>query len=202
MRLVRRTARSRGIPAIATLHQPRSSIWAQLDDVVILAPGGEHQHLQHSTASQFNTVLVLPAPLPIPYETLTLLSASCASCTHILTRMPRATSPYQAVSSSMAQEMTRCAILPCSVTLAQCTPIRQNTSLTSSPSILKMRLSLKQIAFGLLALPRCGLAASQGLRHRTLALPEARCRTHRAQPQRQRRRQDQLAPVSGRMPPP
>jgi ABC-type multidrug transport system ATPase subunit len=38
--LLRHTARTRAIPAVATLHQPRSSIWATLDDVVLLAHGG------------------------------------------------------------------------------------------------------------------------------------------------------------------
>jgi len=38
--LIRSAAASRGIPAVATLHQPRSSIWAMLDDLLLLAPGG------------------------------------------------------------------------------------------------------------------------------------------------------------------
>jgi ABC-type multidrug transport system ATPase subunit len=37
VRLVKHTAASRGIPAIATLHQPRSSIWSALDDVLVRA---------------------------------------------------------------------------------------------------------------------------------------------------------------------
>ena len=40
VRLVRDAAVARGIPAVATLHQPRSSIWATLDDVLLLAPHG------------------------------------------------------------------------------------------------------------------------------------------------------------------
>lgn len=40
VRLVQRTAVTLDIPAIATLHQPRSSIWSSLDDVLVLAPGG------------------------------------------------------------------------------------------------------------------------------------------------------------------
>lgn len=40
VRLVREAASARAIPAVATLHQPRSSIWAHLDDVLILAPHG------------------------------------------------------------------------------------------------------------------------------------------------------------------
>lgn len=38
--LLRDTADSCGLPAVATLHQPRSSIWATLDDVLLLAPRG------------------------------------------------------------------------------------------------------------------------------------------------------------------
>ena len=40
VRLVRSAASDRSIPAVATLHQPRSSIWAMLDDVLLLAPNG------------------------------------------------------------------------------------------------------------------------------------------------------------------
>mmetsp|Transcript_24191 Transcript_24191/g.77638 ORF Transcript_24191/g.77638 Transcript_24191/m.77638 type:complete len:231 (+) Transcript_24191:108-800(+) len=40
VRLLREAAASRGIPAVATLHQPRSSIWAMLDDVLLLAHRG------------------------------------------------------------------------------------------------------------------------------------------------------------------
>jgi len=40
VRLIREAAAARAIPAVATLHQPRSSIWAHLDDVLILAPRG------------------------------------------------------------------------------------------------------------------------------------------------------------------
>ena len=40
IRLLRETALARGLPAVATLHQPRSSIWATLDDVLLLAPAG------------------------------------------------------------------------------------------------------------------------------------------------------------------
>ena len=39
VRLVRSAASDRSIPAVATLHQPRSSIWAMLDDVLLLVVG-------------------------------------------------------------------------------------------------------------------------------------------------------------------
>ena len=38
--LIKGLAAERAIPAVATLHQPRSSIWHGLDDVLLLAPGG------------------------------------------------------------------------------------------------------------------------------------------------------------------
>ena len=38
--LIKGLAAERGIPAVATLHQPRSSIWHGLDDVLLMAPGG------------------------------------------------------------------------------------------------------------------------------------------------------------------
>ena len=38
--LLRNLARERAIPAIATLHQPKSSIYHSLDDLWLLAPGG------------------------------------------------------------------------------------------------------------------------------------------------------------------
>jgi ABC-type multidrug transport system ATPase subunit len=38
--LLRELARERAIPAVATLHQPKSSIFHSLDDLLLLAPGG------------------------------------------------------------------------------------------------------------------------------------------------------------------
>jgi ABC-type multidrug transport system ATPase subunit len=38
--LMQRTARERNIPCIATLHQPRASIWRLLDMVILVSPGG------------------------------------------------------------------------------------------------------------------------------------------------------------------
>ena len=40
VKLLKAACASRHIPAVATLHQPRSSIWADLDDVLLLAPRG------------------------------------------------------------------------------------------------------------------------------------------------------------------
>ena len=40
VRLLKATCAARGIPAVATLHQPRSSIWRDLDDVCLIAPRG------------------------------------------------------------------------------------------------------------------------------------------------------------------
>ena len=40
VKLLRSLAASRGCAAVATLHQPRGSIWRELDDVMLLAPGG------------------------------------------------------------------------------------------------------------------------------------------------------------------
>lgn len=40
MNLLKRLAVQRHIPAVCSLHQPRSSIWRSLDAVVLLAPGG------------------------------------------------------------------------------------------------------------------------------------------------------------------
>jgi ABC-type multidrug transport system ATPase subunit len=40
MKLLGDLARSRHIPAIISLHQPRSSIWMNLDALILLAPGG------------------------------------------------------------------------------------------------------------------------------------------------------------------
>ena len=40
VRLIRALSREREIPAVATLHQPRSTIWRHLDDALLLAPGG------------------------------------------------------------------------------------------------------------------------------------------------------------------
>lgn len=40
VRLLRDLAAERAVPAIATLHQPRSSIWNLLDDLLVLGPSG------------------------------------------------------------------------------------------------------------------------------------------------------------------
>jgi ABC-type multidrug transport system ATPase subunit len=40
VRLLRSLAQSRGCAAVTTLHQPRGSIWRELDDVMLMAPGG------------------------------------------------------------------------------------------------------------------------------------------------------------------
>ena len=45
VRLIRDLAVERHLPAVATLHQPRSSIWHDLDDVLLLAPGAMHVHV-------------------------------------------------------------------------------------------------------------------------------------------------------------
>ena len=45
VRLIRDLAVERHLPAVATLHQPRSSIWHDLDDVLLLAPGAMHMHV-------------------------------------------------------------------------------------------------------------------------------------------------------------
>ncbi|KAL7452187.1 hypothetical protein ACHAWC_003909 [Mediolabrus comicus] len=39
--LISKLAKERNIPAIATLHQPKSSIWKLLDSFILLAPGGK-----------------------------------------------------------------------------------------------------------------------------------------------------------------
>lgn len=40
VRLIKKLVKEREIPAILSLHQPRSSIWRMLDSVMLLAPGG------------------------------------------------------------------------------------------------------------------------------------------------------------------
>lgn len=40
MKLLKDLSVSRNIPAICSLHQPRSSIWTSLDSVILMAPGG------------------------------------------------------------------------------------------------------------------------------------------------------------------
>ena len=41
MRLLRNLAQDHQFPAVLTLHQPRATIWAMLDDVMLIAPGGK-----------------------------------------------------------------------------------------------------------------------------------------------------------------
>lgn len=40
MKLLKDLAVQRNIPALCSLHQPRSSIWTSLDAVILMAPGG------------------------------------------------------------------------------------------------------------------------------------------------------------------
>ena len=51
VRLIRELAVERQLPAVATLHQPRSSIWHDLDDVLLLAPGGRVAFLGSTEAA-------------------------------------------------------------------------------------------------------------------------------------------------------
>ena len=63
VRLVRHTAASLNIPAVATLHQPRSSIWSRLDDVLVLAPRGRViYHGPRSEAMSYFARLGYPCP--------------------------------------------------------------------------------------------------------------------------------------------
>ena len=72
VRLIRDLAVERHLPAVATLHQPRSSIWHDLDDVLLLAPGGRVVFLGPTEAAlaHFNSLGHRCPPLTNPAEFL------------------------------------------------------------------------------------------------------------------------------------
>jgi len=41
VKLISTLAKERNVPSICTLHQPKSSIWRTLDQIILLAPGGK-----------------------------------------------------------------------------------------------------------------------------------------------------------------